>query len=160
MKAETLWSLLRIAVGFIFFWAFIDKVFGLGFATIPEKSWLHGVSPTTGFLKFAVHGSFASLFQSLAGNPFVDWLFMMGLLGIGLALLFGIGLKIAGYSGALLMFLMYLSLFPSKNNPILDEHIIYLFIFLSLATGEIGHRFSLYKWWKNIELVKKYRILQ
>lgn len=160
MKAETLWSLLRIAVGFIFFWAFIDKVFGLGFATIPEKSWLHGVSPTTGFLKFGAEGIFAPFFQSLAGNPFIDWLFMLGLLGIGVSLLLGIGLKIAGYSGALLMFLMYLSLFPSKNNPVVDEHIIYLLLFLIFAAGEIGHRFSLHKWWSKSGLVKKYPVLQ
>lgn len=159
-KLDTIWSLLRVALGFIFFWAFIDKVFGLGFATTQDKSWLDGVSPTTGFLKFAVHGPLASFFNGLAGNPLIDWLFMLGLLGIGLSLLFGIGLRIAGYSGAFLVFLMYLSLFPSENNPILDEHIIYLFIFLAFATGEIGHRFSLYHWWKQTELVKKYPVLK
>lgn len=159
-KIDTLFSLLRITLGFIFFWAFIDKVFGLGFATTPDKAWLQGISPTTGFLKFAVKGTFAPLFHNLAGNPLVDWLFMLGLLGIGLSLILGIGLRIAGYCGALLVFLMYLSLFPSENNPLIDEHIIYLFIFLILATEEIGYRFSLYDWWKHTVLVKKYPVLQ
>ena len=160
MKTETLWSLLRISLAFVLLWAFIDKVLGLGFATTPDKSWLQGVSPTTGFLKFGVEGIFAPFFQSLAGNPLIDWLFMLGLLGIGLALLLGIGLKIAGYSGALLMFFMYLSLFPPKNNPIIDEHIIYLLLFLIFAKRGVGHHFSLHTWWKNTEFVRKYQILQ
>lgn len=147
-------------MGFIFFWAFIDKLFGLGFATTADKSWLQGVSPTIGFLKFGVHGTFAAFFNSLAGNVLVDWLFMLGLFGIGLSLLLGIGTRIAGYSGALMMTLMYLSLLPPENNPILDEHIIYLFLFLIFATGEVGHRFGLFQWWKQTRLVKKYPVLQ
>lgn len=159
-KIETLFSLLRIVLGFVFFWAFIDKVFGLGFATTPDKSWLQGGSPTSGFLTFAVDGPFAPVFHLLAGNSFIDWLFMLGLLGIGVSLLLGIGLRIAGYAGALLVSLMYLSLFPSENNPLVDEHIIYLLIFLMLSTGEIGRRFSLYTWWKGTALVKKFPVLR
>ena len=88
-------------MGWIFLWAFVDKLLGLGFATAPEKSWLAGGSPTTGFLKFAAKGPFVEIFHAMAGNPIVDWLFMLGLLLIGLALLLGIGVRIAGYSGAL-----------------------------------------------------------
>ena len=42
--------MLRFAMGFIFLWAFFDKVFGLGFATTADKAWIRGGSPTTGFL--------------------------------------------------------------------------------------------------------------
>ena len=45
----------RILVGFVFLWAFLDKTLGLGFATTPEKAWLAGTSPTTGFLKMGVN---------------------------------------------------------------------------------------------------------
>ncbi len=159
-KIDKLFSLLRLALGFVFFWAFIDKVWGLGFATTPDKSWLQGVSPTTGFLKFGAEGIFAPFFHGLAGNPLIDWLFMLGLLGIGVSLLLGIGLRIAGYSGVLLISFLYLSLFPSENNPLVDEHIIYLLLFLIFARGEVGHRFSLYRWWGQSDLVKKYPILQ
>ncbi|GMA18260.1 hypothetical protein GCM10025862_02810 [Arsenicicoccus piscis] len=41
-----------------------------------------------------------------------DWLFMLGLLGIGIALITGCGLKIAAWTGTLLLFLMYLAEFP------------------------------------------------
>lgn len=159
-KINILFSLVRVTLGFIFFWAFIDKLLGLGFATTSEKSWLQGVSPTAGFLQFGTHGVFAPFFHMIAGNLIVDWLFMGGLLGIGIALLLGIGMKIAGYSGAILVTLMYLSLVPSENNPLVDEHIVYFFIFLIFTTGEIGTRFSLSNSWKNTPLVKKYPMLQ
>jgi thiosulfate dehydrogenase [quinone] large subunit len=107
-------AMLRIGMGWIFFWAFLDKLFGLGFATEASKSWLSGNSPTTGFLKFATHGPFKPFFESLAGNPIVDWLFMLGLFGIGLALILGIGLKIATQTGSLLLFLMWASLLPPE----------------------------------------------
>ena len=88
-------ALLRIGLGWIFLWAFIDKVFGLGFATEAGKHWLTGASPTMGFLKFGTKGPLAGVFQAMAGSPVVDWLFMLGLLLIGLALILGIGMKIA-----------------------------------------------------------------
>ena len=50
-KEEVIWSLLRISLGLIFLWVFFDKLFGLGFATLPDKSWLLGNSHTFGFLK-------------------------------------------------------------------------------------------------------------
>lgn len=132
-KQGNLWAALRIVVGWLFLWPFLDKLFGLGFATAPENAWIAGGSPTRGFLKFAASGPLAPLFQSLAGNPIVDWLFMLGLLSTGLALLLGIGVTIAGYSGAVLMLLMWLSRLPPENNPILDEHIVYLLVLIGLA---------------------------
>ncbi|HLL61292.1 MAG TPA: hypothetical protein VK338_06245 [Candidatus Nitrosocosmicus sp.] len=151
---------LRFAMCFIMLWAFFDKLFGLGFSTTPDKSWLNGVSPTTGFLKFGVSGTFSNFFQSLAGNPVIDWLFMLGLLLIGFALLLGVGMKIAGYSGAFMMILLYLSVFPSKNNPLIDEHIIYMLVFLLLKNGEAGRKLGLGNWWAKTSVVKRFPYLQ
>lgn len=33
-------GVLRITIGFYFLWAFLDKTFGLGFATPAERSWI------------------------------------------------------------------------------------------------------------------------
>lgn len=158
-KLELFFSLLRIALGFLFFWPFIDKLFGLGFATVTGKAWLDGISPTAGFLEFGADSSLSFLFKDLVGFLFVDWIFMLGLLGLGLSLMLGIGMKIAGVAGPLLMILLYLAVFPSENNPVVDEHIIYLLLFLIFGTNAIGHKFSLYPWWKRTKLVKKYPIL-
>ncbi|MDQ5954726.1 MAG: thiosulfate dehydrogenase (quinone) large subunit [Patescibacteria group bacterium] len=116
---------LRLLMGFIFLWAFLDKTFGLGFATSPEKSWLSGGSPTTGFLGNAVKGPLADFFHSLAGNVMVDYLFMFGLLFIGLTLLSNKFVKWGGLAGIVMMMLMYFALLLPENNPFVDEHLVY-----------------------------------
>jgi len=153
-------GLLRIAMGWTFLWGFLDKMFALGFTTEAGKSWLDGTSPTMGFLKFATKGPLSSLFQSMAGNTFVDWLFMMGLLLIGLALILGIGIKIASWTGSLLVFLMFLAALPPEHNPILDEHIIYMLVLQILRVTNAGYNLGLGKWWSQTKLVQKYKLLQ
>lgn len=124
---------LRVSMGFVFLWAFLDKTFGLGFATTVEKAWINGGSPTTGFLSFATKGPFAELFQSLAGSPVVDWLFMLGLLGVGIALIFNRYIKWGALVGSIMLLLMYLAVLPPENNPIIDDHIIYILVLAVLA---------------------------
>ncbi|MBI2543258.1 MAG: hypothetical protein HYW24_03670 [Candidatus Aenigmarchaeota archaeon] len=161
MKLEQrIWVLLRLGMGWILLWGFLDKLFGLGFATAPDKAWLAGGSPTFGFLNSAAYGPFATFYHSLAGNVAVDWLFMLGLLGMGTALILGIGVRIASYAGTLLMILMWSSLLPPKNNPFLDEHIIYALVLLGLATIKAGQWFGFGKWWAKRKLVKQYPILE
>lgn len=157
-KERYIWAALRIGMGWLLLWPFLDKLFGLGFATGPEDAWIAGGSPTFGFLKFATSGPFASLLQGLAGNPIVDWLFMLGLLFVGLALLLGIGVNIAGYSGAMMMLLLWLSRLPPENNPVLDEHIVYMIVLIGLARVRAGYWVGLGKWWS--QLVKDYPFLQ
>ncbi len=153
-------ALLRISLGWLFFWAFIDKLFGLGFATSAENAWLNGVSPTDGYLTHAVSGPFAEFYQSMAGSPVTDILFMAGLFLIGLALLLGIGLRIAGYSGVLLMVLMWSSALPLEHNPMIDEHIIYALVFLWIAQSGKGDVLGFGKWWSKTALVKKWPLLK
>ncbi|MBR9705725.1 DoxX family membrane protein [Candidatus Pacearchaeota archaeon] len=157
-KKEYLLSFSRISLGLIFIWGFLDKLFGLGFSTLRESSWISGTSPTLGFLKFASKGPFTKLFQAMIGNVFVDWIFMIGLLLVGFCLIFGIAKKISGYSGALMMFLMWLAVLPPEHHPFLDEHIIYIFILIFLAHTKT--KFSLSNRWRNLKLVKKHPILE
>ena len=157
-REKYFWALLRLTLGLMFLWAFFDKLLGLGFATAPDKSWLSGGSPTTGFLKMAVTGPFANLYHSLAGMPVVDWLFMMGLLGIGLALTLGVAIKFASACGIALVMLMYLALIPPKNHPFIDDHIVEAvgFLGLILADSNPGELLGLGKWWRQTDLVQKY----
>jgi thiosulfate dehydrogenase [quinone] large subunit len=67
---------LRLGLGFVFLWAFLDKTFGLGYATPSEKSWLNGGSPTLGFLKNVEVGPFQSFFNSIAGAWWANLLFI------------------------------------------------------------------------------------
>lgn len=145
----------RVLLGFVFLWAFLDKTFGLTFATQPEQAWLAGGSPTTGFLKMGVNpdSPFAAFFNSLAGNPLVDWLFMLGLLGIGVALVFGVALRLAAVAGSVMLVMMWLALIPLENNPVVDDHIVYAAALWVVAAGQ--RKFSLASWWTNLGFVKK-----
>lgn len=157
-KAQWTFGGTRIAFSFIFLWAFFDKLFGLGFSTSPEKSWLAGNSPTFGFLSNS-ESPFSFFSHSIAGSGLVDWLFMLGLLGIGLALLLGIGMRIAVYSGGLLMVLMWLASFPLKTNPVIDDHIIYLLLFCIFHCYGAGKYVGLDNWWSRTPLVQRFRFL-
>lgn len=132
-KQKIVFIALRLVMGFIFLWAFFDKVFGLGFATTPEKAWIQGGSPTFGFLSFGVKGPFAEIFHSLAGVAVVDWLFMMGLLFVGTTLILNKYVKWGCIVGGLMMILMYLALLLPENNPIFDEHIVYILVLTLIA---------------------------
>ncbi len=151
---------MRFSLAWVMLWAFLDKTFGLGFATESDKSWLNGMSPTEGFLTHATQGPFQEIFQSLAGLAVVDWLFMLGLLLIGLSFFVGVGMRVAGISGATMMLLMWLAVLPPEHNPFMDEHIIYAFLFLAIGFSEAGDFYGFGKKWKKLSLVKKYRCLK
>lgn len=141
MQNKTLYAIaaMRICLGFVFLWAFVDKIFGLGFNTVAGKAWLDGVSPTYGFLKFGVTGPLTGFYQGLAGNPLIDWLFMAGILGIGLSLLLGVFTRLGAISGIVFLALMYSAVLPLIHNPVVDEHvveIIALFIILFSAENQ------------------------
>ena len=67
-------GLLRVAMGWTFLWAFIDKLFGLGFSTGRNvetgaivfggpDAWINGGSPTAGVLGFALKGPFKGFYR-------------------------------------------------------------------------------------------------
>jgi thiosulfate dehydrogenase [quinone] large subunit len=144
---------LRIVVGFTFLWAFMDKLFGFGYATPEARSWLNGGSPTKGFLSSAT-GPFGGLYHDLAGTAVANWLFMLGLAGIGIAFLLGIGTRIAAVSGAILYLMMWTVVLPPENNPVVDEHIIGAFAVVLLALFAAGDTLGLGRWWKNLPMVQ------
>jgi thiosulfate dehydrogenase [quinone] large subunit len=145
---------IRLALGFIFFWAFLDKLFGLGHSTPSAKSWINGGSPTAGFLGKAATGPFTSFYHSLAGTTFADVLFMAALAGIGGALLLGIGMRIAAASGALLTIMMWSAVLPPESNPILDDHLIYAAVLIVLALLGAGNTLGLGRLWTATPLVR------
>jgi len=132
-KAKITLFVIRLVLGFIFLWAFFDKLLGLGFATTPDKAWIVGGSPTYGFLKLATYGVFAQFYQAIAGTTFVNVTFMLALLLLGIALLLGICMRTAGYGGALLMILMWSARLPPEQNPVFDEHIVYALVLILLT---------------------------
>lgn len=167
-------ALLRISLGFVFLWAFLDKTFGLGFATgrnaksgaidyFSDAAWINGGSPTEGYLTYGLHTKepFTNLYSNLAGDALVDWLFMLGLLGIGVALLLGIGMRVAAVSGIALMALMYTagSIWP-ENNPAVDDHVVYAIAIAAVALAEADRTWGLGNRWRSLSVVQKHSFLR
>ena len=153
-------GLTRISLGLVFLWAFLDKTFGLGFATTSKDAWLEGGSPTSGFLEFGAVGPFKEVYNSIAGAAWADWLFMLGLLGIGVALTLGVFVNLAAATGGLLLLLMWTAVLPPENNPVMDDHIIYALTLGLLACLGAGRWLGLGQWWERTPLVEKAPILR
>jgi thiosulfate dehydrogenase [quinone] large subunit len=160
------WSLatLRLATGFIFLWAFVDKTFGLGFSTPTAHAWINGGAPSQGFLNSpAVVGPLKPLFAAIA-SPTSDVLFMIGMLAIGTAVMLGIGLRVSAVTGSFILVLMYLAEWPfganaASTNPLVDYHIIYALSLVVVAALSAGDTWGLGGAWKKLPLVQRYRWL-
>ena len=168
-------AVLRIAFGLTFLWAFVDKLFALGFSTgrsvdpetgaevvdrFGDAAWMNGASPTEGFLGFGADGPFKDFYNSIAGAAWADWLFMTGLLGIGLALALGIGMRVATVSAAVLYLLMWTVALPPANNPVLDDHILGAITMIVLLATAAGTTWGLGRTWNETHLVSTNRWLR
>jgi thiosulfate dehydrogenase [quinone] large subunit len=158
---------IRLSLAWTFLWAFLDKTFALGHETgvdpatgavdyFGPAAWIHGGSPTKGFLGVATEGPLAGFYQNLAGNSVIDLLFMLALLGIGLALMLGVGMRIAAGSGVLLLVMMWSAVLPPANNLFMDDHIIYALVLGLLVLIGAGKTWGLGKQWERIPIVAKH----
>ena len=173
-RGAIFWGLLRLAMGWIFFWAFLDKLLALGFATgrDPETgvvdrfgptAWIEGASPTEGFLSFGLNTKepFLGFYSDLAGQGWVDWIYMISMAAIGVALLLGIFTTLAALGGAVWMVLFYTAsaIWP-ENNPFLDDHVVEFIVLLGIAYVGAGRYLGLGRWWENTALVSRYPLLR
>jgi thiosulfate dehydrogenase [quinone] large subunit len=155
MGARYLLAGIRLALGSVFLWAFLDKAFGLGHDTTSARSWLNGGSPTKGFLGSAAKGPFTSFYHSIAGTGVVDVLFMVALFAVGSALILGIGMRLAAVAGALLTVMMWTAVLPPASNPFMDDHLIYAAVLIVLALLGAGNTLGLGRAWAVTPLVQR-----
>src|SRR4051794_7258949 len=151
---------IRLSLGWVFLWAFLDKLFGLGHETKSAQAWIHGGSPTYGFLKKGAEGPFADFYHGIAGATWANWLFMIGLAGIGTALLLGIVIRIAAASGALMLVLMWSVVLPPANNLFMDDHIVYALVLVLLALLGAGRFLGLGGAWERLAIVQRHPFLK
>ena len=150
---------IRLALGWIFLWAFLDKLFALGRATPSARAWIDGGSPTNGFLGSA-KGPFSGFYHAIAGSSGADLLFMGALLAIGVALLLGIGMRLAAVGGATLTVMMWTAVLPPTTNPFMDDHLIYAAVLIVLALLGAGNTLGLGRTWSALPLVRRAPWLQ
>ena len=166
-------AVLRIGFGLTFLWAFFDKLLALGYATgkNPETgsvdrfgpdAWINEGNPTFGFLTFGVpeDNPFRDTFNSIAGDAWTNWLFMAGLLGIGLALTFGVGIRIAAVTGAILYLLMWVASWPLENNPVIDDHLLGAITLVVFGLTLAGDTWGMVKVWAKTHLVRRFPVLR
>ncbi|MCZ4122763.1 DoxX family membrane protein [Streptomyces sp. H39-S7] len=163
-------AVVRVVTGFVFLWAFLDKAFGWRYATGSGKAWINGGSPTKGFLSGVSAGPLESTFHDWAGAGWADWLFMLGLLGVGIALISGIALRLAAAAGTAMMALMWAAEWPParhlsdgtlsmSSNPIVDYHVLYALVMIALAVAYAGNTWGLGRIWAKVPFVQGNRWL-
>lgn len=157
-------AVLRIATGFIFLWAFLDKTFGLGYTTPRAAAWINGGRPSQGSLKSpAVVGPFKSFVAAIA-SPTTDVLFILGMLTIAVAVILGIGLRVSAVVGSIILLFLYLAEWTSganagSTNPVVDYHIIFALSLIIVAVLAAGDTWRLGLPWKRLSLVQLHRWL-
>ncbi|MFJ8057585.1 DoxX family protein [Streptomyces sp. NPDC096142] len=162
---------LRLVMGFVFLWAFLDKTFGFGYATPSGKGWIDDGSPTKGFLSSVSAGPMESTFHDWAGAGWADWLFMLGLLGVGVALVAGVALRPAAVAGSVMMAFMWIAEWPPakhlsdgtasmSSNPFADYHLVYAIVLIALAVAGAGATWGLGKVWAALPVVRDHTWLR
>jgi len=140
-KNSILW--LRLAIGWLFFYAGITKVL--------DPNW-----SSEGFIKGAK--TFSNFYSWLALSNNINWVNFLnewGLTLIGVTLILGVAIRWASYAGILLMILYYLPglQFPYVDHGFLvDQHIIYILIFHLIIKNKEHYCWGLQKF---IHLKKK-----
>ncbi|MDP3954483.1 MAG: DoxX family protein [bacterium] len=132
--------LLRISLGWLFFYAGITKVI--------NPNW-----SAAGYLGNAK--TFSGLFSWFAQPGNIGWVSFLaewGLVLVGVSLIAGFLVRWSSLGGILLMILFYLPIlaFPivGEHSYIVDEHIIYIFVFAVLALFNAGVYWGLDRIWK------------
>jgi thiosulfate dehydrogenase [quinone] large subunit len=131
-KASLITFFLRIALGWLFLYAGLEKLTAVG-----------GFSAKQFLLN--LHGPFSAFFLPLAGNPIVDNLVVWGEILIGVCLILGLLVRFAAFWGIIMMFLFYFAQYPPKNAFIFDDHIIYILILFFFIVSNAGHFYGLDK---------------
>jgi thiosulfate dehydrogenase (quinone) large subunit len=159
-------AVLRITMGLTFLWALLDKTFGLGYSTTSAQAWLHGGSPTQGFLAHVEVGPMQSVLRDWAGTGWVDWLFMLTLLGLSIGLVLGIGLRVSALAGGVLLAFMWIAEWPlarfdstgaatSSTNPVIDYHVVFIVVLIALAAFAAGNTWGLGRRWASLPVIHR-----
>ena len=145
-KEKLLLAVMRIAMGWLMFYAGITKVLN------PEWS-------AAGYAKSAK--SLSGLYAWFAQTGNIDWINFTnkwGLTLLGVSLILGIGVRLSSSLGAVLMFSYYLPAlsFPyvGSNSLLVDEHIIYILVLSFFALTRAGRCYGLEDWFGKIFLAK------
>ena len=94
-------------------------------------------------------------------HAWVDWVYMLSLLFIGLGLILGIGTRLAAVGGIIWLAIFYTAsaIWP-EHNPFLDEHVIEAIVLAGVAYVGAGRYLGFGRRWANTKLVRRIPILE
>ena len=140
--------LLRIGVGWMFFYTGITKIL--------NPAWT-----SAGYLKGAK--TFVVFYNALLSPsilPIVDFINEWGSLLLGISLIFGVFVRLSSFFGAVLMLLYYFPIldfpYPNPYSFIIDEHIIYALILILFAVLRVGRIYGLEEKCANLSICSKF----
>ncbi len=140
--------LLRVATGWLMFYAGITKVF--------DPSW-----SAAGYLEGAK--TFPAFYQWLLQPdilPVIDFVNEWGLTLLGASLILGIGVRLSSLLGAALMLLYYFPVldfpYPNPHSYIVDEHIIYVLVLLFFSAIRAGRVWGLERWCSSLPICSRF----
>ena len=140
--------LLRIAMGWLLFYAGITKVLDPAWSA---AGYLRGAKTFTGF------------YQWLAVPANIGWVNFLnewGLTLIGASLILGIGVRLSGVLGAAIMALYYFPVLQFPRIPphsyLVDEHVVYALALLLLAALRAGRAFGLEEWCAGLPVCRRF----
>lgn len=131
---KKLLAALRIALGWLFFYAGITKVLNPAWSA---KGYLLGAKSLTGFYAWLASDSVL---------PVTDFINEWGLTLLGASLILGVFVRLSSLLGAVLMLLYWLPVldFPRvEHGYLVDDHVIYALILLYFAAVKAGRWYGL-----------------
>lgn len=122
-------AVLRVVLGLQFLIAGIEKI---------SSDW-----SAENYL-LAATGPLAQFFISLAGNPIVDYLVIIGELIIGTALILGLLVRPASFFASIMIILFFISNWVDNTAfGYVEWHTVYVLIFIIFMAGGAGHVYGL-----------------
>jgi thiosulfate dehydrogenase [quinone] large subunit len=104
---------------------------------------------------------FDDLYSNLAGQAWVDWVYMLSTATIGILLILGIATRLAAIGGIIWMVLFYTasSIWP-ENNPVVDDHVIEAVALAGIAYVSAGRYLGLGRWWERTLIARRVPLLR
>ena len=147
---------LRLSLGWVFLWAFLDKAFGWGLATHAEAPGSAAAArPPASWRSRPPVDRLEGIYHDLAGQTWADWLFMVGLLGIGVALLAGIATADRRRGRAHCSWSDVGRRAAPGQQPFMDDHLVYAMVLVLLAALSAGRTWGLGRAWESLGIVKR-----
>jgi thiosulfate dehydrogenase [quinone] large subunit len=138
---------LRVTMGWFFVWSGFDKLM---------TDWT-----AAGFLVNASRGPLKDLFvdmgSSSAAVNVIDPLVMWGQILIGITLILGLFTRFSLFWAGVMMLMFYIAQLWPEHNPFVDDHIIYIGVFLLLGAVGAGRILGLDALVERLPLVRRIR---